>query len=349
MINALWENLDSEVKKIRLNGYEKDISKPESKIGADHILSRFDVDYNGTKRAEKDKNECRVTRSWTMQYDSVPLIMIATKEYLEQADDTKGLNRDKIERNLEFLVDYMHNFYETPCADAWEMYHYYERENTINGQVYVGKTLDSYVVSSVYKGIKSAKEIAEKLKIKISDVDEKEISKFIIDNFVVKDEKRGTFIAKSKVEFGEVMPGIGAEEVEIFNTFKPDGVEAYEEDTMKTIENELFQGEYLPIRYKFFGKYRSMLDRYFGRGSWFHLGLQYSVYLIEHNQKEKANEILNYVESQIGYDGTIPEQEISEKKKVDDPDRFFEKNGNSTIKCLLWAEAAYLAAASQLI
>ena len=281
LIETLWENLDSEIKKIRLNGYETDISKLESKLGDNHILSRFDIDENGIKRAEKDKNEGKTTRSWTMQYDSAPLIIMATEKYIQE-HGTEGLeNTDKkIAKNLDFLVSYMYNFHKTPCADAWEQYYFYDRDNTLNGQSYVGKTIDAYTVSSLYKGIKSAKEIAKTLNIKLKDVDESEISTFLLNNFTVIDEKRGTFLAKSKIEYGEAMPSIGAEEIEIFNTFKPEGVEQVEENTVKVIENELFHGDYLPIRYRFFGKYRGIIDTYFGRGSWFHLGLQYSMYLI---------------------------------------------------------------------
>jgi GH15 family glucan-1,4-alpha-glucosidase len=145
------------------------------------------------------------------------------------------------------------------------------------------------------------------------------------------------------------MPSVGAEEVEIFSMFKPEGVEQLEKNTIKVIEKELFNGNYLPIRYKFFGKYRNIIDNYFQRGSWFHLGLQYAMYLIKKGEKEPAENIINYVETRIGDDGSLPEQEIYDEYKVNDPNGFFEKNGNSTIKCLLWAETAYLAAVSNFI
>ncbi len=349
LINTLWEALDHEVKKIRMNGYEKDISKLESKLGGNHILSRFDVDENGVKRATNDVNEGKTTRSWTMQYDSAPLIIMATEEYVRNFG-TEGINGSvkKIKNDLDFITRYMYNFYNTPCADAWEQYYFYERENTQNGQIYVGKTIDSYTVSSVYRGIKGAKNLAGLLGITLGDADEKEIASFILSNFIATDEKRGEFLAKSKIEYGESMLGVGAEEIEIFNTFKPEGLEKYERNTVDIIKNELFQGDPLPIRYRFFGKYRGTLDKYFGRGAWFHLGLQYAMYLADRGMNEQANQIINYVEQRINSDGSIPEQEISEKKRIEDPDRFFEKNGNSTISCLLWAETAYLAAATLL-
>jgi hypothetical protein len=350
LIDTLWENLDSEVKKIKMNGYEADISRLESKLGNNHILSRFDIDEKGTKRPDKDKNEGKTLRSWTMQYDSAPLILMATEEYLQE-HGMAGLEMapKRIIRDLDFLVNYMYNFHKTPCADAWEQYYFYDRDSAVNGQAYAGKTIDSYMVSSLYKGIKSAKAMAKILDVKLTNVDESEISKFLVDNFVVSDEKRGTFLAKSKVEYGETMASIGAEEIEIFGTFKPEGVESFEENTVKTIENELFHGDPLPIRYKFFGRYRGIIDTYFGRGSWFHLGLQYSMYLIEKGRKEEASNVIAYVESRIADDGSIPEQEVYDRNRVNDPNRFFERNENSTIKCLFWAESAYLAAVAGLI
>jgi hypothetical protein len=350
LIETLWENLDSEIKKIKMNGYERDISKLESKLGDNHILSRFDVDDNGIKRGDNDKKEGKNVRSWTMQYDSAPLIIMATERYAQEYGiaGLKNISK-KIAKNLDFLVNYMYNFHKTPCADAWEQYYFYDRENTLNGQNYVGKTIDSYVVSAIYKGIKSSKELAKILDIKLTDVDESEISNFLLDNFIVTDEKRGTFLAKSKIEFGETMPSIGGEEIEIFSTFKPNGIEQLEDNTVKIIENELFHGDYLPIRYRFFGKYRGIIDTYFGRGSWFHLGLQYSMYLMKKGRRERAESIINYVESKIEKDGSLPEQEVYDKNKVNDTNGFFERNGNSTIKCLFWAETAYLAAVSELM
>ncbi|EEZ92956.1 MAG: hypothetical protein BJBARM4_0469 [Candidatus Parvarchaeum acidiphilum ARMAN-4] len=350
LITTLWENLDSEIKKIRMNGYEKDISKVDSKIGDNHILSRFDVDENGVKRAENDKKEGKTTRSWTIQYDSAPMVVIATERYIQEHSTEKLKNANKkIIKNLDFLVNYMNNFHETPCADAWEQYYFYERDNTLTGQNYIGKTIDAYSVSSIYKGIKSAKQLAKTLDIKITDIEESNIANFLLNNLTVNDEKRGTFLAKSKIEYGETMPSVGAEEVEIFSMFKPEGVEQLEKNTIKVIEKELFNGNYLPIRYKFFGKYRNIIDNYFQRGSWFHLGLQYAMYLIKKGEKEPAENIINYVETRIGDDGSLPEQEIYDEYKVNDPNGFFEKNGNSTIKCLLWAETAYLAAVSNFI
>ncbi|EFD93044.1 MAG: hypothetical protein BJBARM5_0200 [Candidatus Parvarchaeum acidophilus ARMAN-5] len=349
LINTLWEALDFEVKKIQMGGYDRDISGNRSKIGINHILSRFDVDNEGVKRAPNDVNEAITTRSWTMQYDSAPLILLATEEYLKNHDANKiEKSIDIIKKDLDFIVQYIYNFHKTPCADAWEQYYYYQKENTVNGPLYVGKTIDSYTVSSVYRGIKSSKEIAKMLKIEIKDVDENQVIDFLRSNFVFSDEKRGTFLAKSKIEFGEVMPSIGAEEIEIFSTFIPQDLEEYRKNTLKVIENELFDGEFLPIRYRFFGKYRNILDRYFGRGQWFHLGLQYAMYLKENGNYEEADNIIKYIESKIGADGTIPEQEVITRKLVDDPDKFFEKNGNKTIECLFWAETAYLAAASKL-
>jgi hypothetical protein len=67
------------------------------------------------------------------------------------------------------------------------------------------------------------------------------------------------------------------------------------------------------------------------------------------DRKEEAANIIEYIEKKIDEDGSLPEQEIYERNKVNDVGGFFERNGNSTIKCLLWAETAYLSAVSSLI
>ncbi len=344
LIYTLWKYLDQEVEKINKKGYESDIRKLESTLGSNHILARFDIDENGIKRAERDKNEENTFRSWIMQYDW-SFIIEATREYLQEYESIVPAETLKlIEKSLNFLVKYMYNFYVTPSADAWEHYYIYEDKSYDNKHIRIGKTIDSYTVSSLYKGIKSAKAIARMLGIKIEEVNEEDVSKFLLNNFTIEHETMGKFLAKSKIELGETIPSIGAEEIEIFNTFRPTGVENLEENTVRIIEKELFDGNPLPIRYKFFDKYKDIVDTYFGRGSWFNLGLQYSMYLNKNGRREESEKIINYVESKIADDGSIPEQEIYDKNRVYDPDHYFERNGNSTIKDLLWAKTAYLAA-----
>ena len=138
-----------------MGGYDRDISGNRSKIGINHILSRFDVDNEGVKRAPNDVNEAITTRSWTMQYDSAPLILLATEEYLKNHDANKiEKSIDIIKKDLDFIVQYIYNFHKTPCADAWEQYYYYQKENTVNGPLYVGKNnrfLYSFVCLQRYK------------------------------------------------------------------------------------------------------------------------------------------------------------------------------------------------------
>ena len=52
------------------------------------------------------------------------------------------------------------------------------------------------------------------------------------------------------------------------------------------------------------------------------------MYLIRKGKKEQAESIINYVESKVGNDGSLPEQEIYDRNRVNDINGFFEKNGN---------------------
>lgn len=345
VLSTLWDYLDRERTKIEQAGINWDVKNESSKFGSNHVLSRFDVAEGGTVvRAKPDISAVLEPTSWLMQYDSVPLIIIATAKHIDRfgTSDLKGFT-EKIRKNLQFFVDYIENFYQTPCADAWEQYYFHGVEDTPTGKRMIGKTIDSYSVSSMASGLNHASKLSEMLGIPLDVRKREKISEFLANYFISRDPEIGDFLAKSKIEYGKAIRSIGAEEIEIFNTFKPAGFAGtkIEENTVKAIEKHLFSGEMAPIRYKFFDEFSNVVDTYFAGGRWYHLALQMAQYYIDKNRLPEAQKIIDYISSKINEDGSIPEQEIP-SGPINDTAGYLAKNNGKPISCLFWAETAYL-------
>ena len=351
IIRTMWQALDffySEDKPAEA----ADITKLESRRGRNHVLARFDVtSSNGSvSLADPDINQPSELRSWIMQYDATPLVMSATKNYLERYGSEK-INDvvPLIKKLLPNLASYMQNFHTTPCADAWEQYYFYGTENVADSKKTIGKTIDSYSVAAVYHGVKSARRISTLLDVEMPpNINESEIEQFLATYFVMPPENgKKTILNKSKIEYGDTIGSIDSAAVEVMRLFNPSTAIDSEvaENTLKCIEEELLGKNVLPIRYRFFGKYSHIKDTYFYGGRWFPNGLELAMLYTQRSEFSKAKTIIEYVEHRINPDGSVPEQEIIDPSSPDDdPQRYLEKNGGSPITCLWWSETAYLGA-----
>lgn len=346
---TLWDYLDKERIRIEDSGMNWDLKDDGSKLAVNHVLSRFDVDKKGRiLRAEPDRSAMFQSRSWLMQYDSVPLILISTANHLKKFGAVSMLDQlPVIRKNLDFLVEYMETFYSSPSADAWEQYYFHGVESSPFGKALVGKTIDSYTVSSIAAGLRAAQSIGSFFVLDTRLGKTNEITKFLSNYFISSDPEVGDFLCKSKIEYGDKINSIGSEEVEIFNTFKP-GFENkdIEKNTIKMIEKYLFGSGKLPIRYKFFGDFKNVIDTYFGGGAWFHSGLQMAQYYIDNGRMAEAKKIIDYVTQRINPDGSIPEQE-KPSGPLNDPSGYLNNNGGEPIQCLFWAETAYLSVSTK--
>lgn len=352
-IDTMWKALDFFVESASRGGVQ-DISKMESKLGKNHILARFDVDEDSNPHmCEADKSQPDECRSWLMQYDGAPLVLLATKRFIDRYGTEKiSSSLPIIKKSLPWITDYMMTFHNTPCADAWEQYYHFGIETFNGAERTVGKTMDSYTVSSLAAGVRAAKDIASLLEIKLSDsADPDKIEEFLVQNFVHHADIPGEkILSKSKIEYGETMDSIDSSAVEVFRLFKPKRLSGsdVERSTIKALERTLLSGNVLPVRYKFFGKQDGVKDTYFYGGRWFPNGLELAMYYIDNGNITAAKKIIEYVEERINKDGSIPEQELVDPVSPGyDPGNYFEKNGNSMITCLWWSETAYLAAVSK--
>ncbi len=351
-INTLWKAAEFFAENISKSEV-RDISKLESKLGKNHVLGRFEIDDNANiKLCEADNAQLEEVRSWQMQYDSVPLILLATNRFIHSYGKERIKGSISIaKRILPWLASYMMNYYTTPCADAWEQYYNYNNEPVKEGSKNVGKTIDSYSISAIYAGVKAAKELSETLGLSLTGLDQSKIEEFLLGYFVHSADSLATkILSKSKKEYGETMESVDSSAVEVFRLFKPKQLigSDIEFNTIDTIERTLIGTNVLPIRYRFFGKDKDIKDSYFYGGRWLPNGLELAMYYLDTDSIDKARKIVEYVENKISGDGSLPEQELIDPASPDqDPSSYFIKNGNSMINCLWWSETAYLAAVSK--
>ncbi len=350
-INTMWKALYFFEENIK--GQEiRDIRDSRSRLGKNHVLARFDVSEDGSvSLCEPDKGQVNELRSWIMQYDSIPLTLLATVRYIKSFGTSDiGYSIDIAKKILPWLATYMINYHNTPCADLWELY--YSREK-ING-IEVGSTIDSYTVASIYAGIEKAKELAQLIKVDPpKDIDSKVVEDFLIKHFIGEiDPSSGKIVCKSKIEYGELMKSVDSSAVEIFRLFKPGRLigSEVEDNTIKAIEKHLMDNSPLPIRFKFFGAHDHIKDTYFYGGNWYPNAEEYAMYKLGKGDLARVKEIIDFIEGQIEEDGSIPEQSlIKPASQGNDPEHYFEKNGNQMIRCLWWSETGYLGLVSMYI
>ncbi len=343
-INTMWRSLyffSQDIKK----GEIRDIRDHASKLGKNHILARFDILDNGNvSLCEPDKDQPNTFRSWLMQYDSVPLTLIATMRFIDSfGENNIKYGLDTAKSILPWLVSYMQNYYNTPCADAWELYYNIGKINGIDA----GNTIDSYSVAAIYSGIETAKMLSKLLGVYLpKETDSAKVEDFLLEHFISEiPSSTGRILCKSKIEHGELMKSIDSSAIDVFRLFKPPRITGsrVEDDTIRAVEQHLMEGSPLPIRFKFFDKHSHIKDTYFFGGNWFPNAEEYAMYKLAKGDINKAKETLDFIESRIEDDGSIPEQTlIKPASQGYDPEHYFERNGNKMIRCLWWSETGYL-------
>lgn len=343
-INTLWKALYF-FNQCVIKDEVRDIRDHNSKLGKNHVLARFDVSDGGEiNLCEPDKDQPLSFRSWLMQYDSIPLTIIATMRFIDSFGDSKiGYCLDTARKILPWLVGYMQNYYNTPCADEWELYYNMGKINGID----VGNTIDSYSVASIYSGIENAKRLSKFLGLDLPQgTDSKKVEDFLLEYFIDDiSPSSGKVVCKSKIEHGELMRSLDSGAIDIFRIFKPPRLmnSQIEDNTILAIEKHLMDGSPLPIRFKFFDKHSYIKDTYFFGGNWFPNAEEYAMYKIAKGDMDKARQTLEFIESRIEDDGSIPEQTlIKPASQGYDPEHYFERNGNKMIRCLWWSETGYL-------
>lgn len=334
ILNFMWSSIDKHKENIR-RSLTLDTKSEEFKLLRNHLPARLNAHggYFGPilhlDNLYGDKME-DAKDSWLRQYDSVSLAIIATERFVDAfgPDALNAQTKRRIKSMLNDSISYMLKTYRTPCANVWEL---------------DWDEVHSYNLAATSRGIRSASSLAEKLGIavKTADLEQKagEIDRFLERVFV-----RGGILYKSAKSLGaedvasEPNFNVDASEIFIFSVFKPNLSLGIEERTIKVIEEQLFDGNVLPLRY--------LGDEYFTGGRWLLLGLAFAKYYSEHGRVNDAQLIIDYIKNKYMLNGhMLPEQEIVNPACPNkDPDHYLERNGGAPVSDLGWSESEYIRA-----
>lgn len=298
---------------------------------SNHIPARFGRDG----MYADDAKQLGVRRSWLMQHDSLPLLLLS----LEKKADLFGLEqreREFLNRHSRLFADYLGKIYTAECADIWEI----EQE-----------LIHSYDVASVHSAFRSMERmcrLGEIGSVSEHEVRDRENSLFsggpleFLKRYFITDGI--LYSSKKKLEDGPAVErGVDASAIYIFTDLKLHDSElgaGLEENTIARIEKDLFNGRRVPWRF--------LGDKYFGGRPWVHLAEKYAAYYAEKGQIEKAMDIQNYVISKFGH--KLPEEEDDFMQSPDkDLDGELARNGGKTISELAWSYAEAIRALQRII
>ena len=336
ILSFCWSAIEKNIPRIEncisLPFQDKRFFKTENhlpaRLGKD--MSFFTLSLGDYRKSDEMDN------SWLRQYDSLPLVLLATEWYIKRfgIDDSIKGNVAIIEKNWEKFLGYMMKVYKTPCHNAWEV---------------DGHQLHSYTIASIEKGVDSLHNI-----LLASGTGIKEEAKMIkarkdIDLFLKEFFIRDGVLYKAKDVFNKKGDGfesepimeVDASEIIAFNYFNAECVDnGVKEKTMEKIEMNLIGRNAFPIRY--------MGDTYFYGGRWILLGMEAARWYIANGRIDKGKEILEYLENRyLKERSMLPEQELVNTASAYDPGDYYKNNGNSVITDLAWSEGAYILAASE--
>ncbi len=386
LLNFMWkamnnfsENMDRAI--------EMPLENPSFNIILNHVPARINENYSiGDHRENKEIGSDNplyysdLNRSmWLKQFDSVPLLLIATNDYIKNFGADKNLEDSlhKISKLLPKMIEYMNKIYIAPCSNAWEMdthqIHVYDvaaiyagmgsaleivkyfkndlKEDAIESLSELKRILNSNSILECFDEENKNKIESSLKKInffnnnEINSVNEKKVLEYMsnVDKFLKDHFIRNNTLYKAKDVFREdgnfkngPIQEVDSEELFVFTRFNPPCItEEIQKNTMKRIEDELFNNNSLPIRFKG--------DTYFYGGRWPLLGLEAANWYINNNSPEKAKQIIDYITKKYLMHGEkIPEQEIVNPASQNDPDEFYVKNNKKVIEDLIWSESAYV-------
>ena len=126
ILSKHWELMERNKDKL-LSAASMPLENYELKKLKNHIPARVDGDGRLANteidgRKINDFAEAENPNSWLKQFDSVPLVLHATAEFVKAfgiGSLPEGL-AESIRKNIGVMADYIINVYKCPCADVWE-------------------------------------------------------------------------------------------------------------------------------------------------------------------------------------------------------------------------------------
>ena len=348
ILSRQWSLIDHNREKLRSTS-SMGLEDFEFKKLKNHIPARIDgngrlanMEIDG--RLINDLVEAENPNSWLKQFDSVPLVLHATSEFVKAfgAENIPENLRESVRRNIGILADYIINVYKCPCADVWEQ----------NPHM-----LHSYDIGAAYAGLNSILYLGSELGI---DVNVDKISREIysstglinfMNEFFVRDE----VLRKYREEFGPDVaenPKIDASAYLLFALFDPNHSLVSENVYLKTMEalrdNHIFKSQDGKMVHESAFPKRYEGDRYFGGSGWILLAAAEAYLNTKNGDLSHADYILESIEKLIPESGfSLPEQEPIDEALLN-PFREGENDaiGKKPAMDLIWSAAEYIRAAT---
>jgi GH15 family glucan-1,4-alpha-glucosidase len=279
---------------------------------------------HGDKISEEDYLHARYTirgfedyEKWgNKQFDGYGSLLWAFSKHLELTGEESLL--DTYLHEIAIIVRYLMNFWNEPCYDVWE-------ED--------GDKVHLSTLSAIYGGLSH---INNHLKEGEISGTLKKIKKYITDNFVSDSIYKKTYDPSKKQ-----VSGLDSTALTLF--FPNNVVDANDPtlgNTVKEMEKKLLAGGGLK-RYKG--------DSYYGGNPWIVTTGLLALYYIENGKKEKARDLVGWIEDQAQND-MLPEQ-VYNSQYANDPLRYqwWIRYWGQISNPLLWSHAAYIIAKKKLI
>lgn len=256
-----------------------------------------------------------VDDEWTnFQTDGFGTWLWALGEYIKLSGDKALIS--EIKEEVETCIEYLIAVWNAPCYDCWE-----EHLNYIH----------TYTLGSIYTGLQSAAgytpEYAQIIKTTLVEI------KQYIKQYLIKDDQLIKMVGMDGVET-KCTTGVDASLIGMFvpyNIFEVNSDVA--KKTIVRIEQDIHRTNG--------GVYRYLQDTYFGGGEWILLSCWLGWYYVQAGQKNKAEEILRWVEQHFSQSGELPEMvldHVFDKEKQVEWENRWGKNAQP----LLWSHAMYL-------
>jgi GH15 family glucan-1,4-alpha-glucosidase len=275
---------------------------------------------------------CEVTAdsAWgNFQVDGYGTWLWALSEHIHLTGDRSFLH--EVSQAVDTTLNYLRLVWKLPNYDCWEEHPEY---------------LHPYSLGSVYAGFSSALDLVSTGIFSAPDLTIAECA----------DEVK-SFIQKYSIANGNVVkhvqPAIGYEEPEPiyksgvdssliglavpFQVFPKD--DPAMASTILTIERDLRRHEG--------GVYRYKSDVYYGGGEWILLSAWLGWYYARAGEKDKATELLNWIESKADLNGNLPEQVNEHALYPHHYQPWIDKWG-PVASPLLWSHAMYIILAKEL-
>ncbi|WP_243108168.1 glycoside hydrolase family 15 protein [Clostridium sp. JN-9] len=258
-------------------------------------------DYLPT-RFKLDGSECG--DEWpSFQLDGYGTWLWALSQHIKITKNTALLN--KYNKSIKIAIDYLTDFWMDPSFDCWQ-------EN--------GERIHTLTLAAIYGGLKSINEF-------LSD-ENVENTKFAIKQYVIKNCIVNGRLKKC-VDMDSIDSSLiwAAVPYELFDINSSEFLKTIEE-----IENSLVHN---------CGVHRYPEDTYYGGGEWIILSASLGLYYCKAKKIEKAESMLNWIESKANENGELPEQSL-ENVNNENYINVWESLWGKVASPVLWSHAMYL-------